>query len=153
MILPCPAAQKAAPAESNPVGHLALHVDVRGSRGNQQSNRPVDAIVCGILPVMCLSFRRASVSLFYRRFCQTPNTLRRRWAQASLQLKCKTKTKMKRAHVFMLARIWVHPVIEPDRPDGKFVTQACADRIAHVIETGFIRIGKQVAGIEKNRTL
>src|SRR5205814_8802996 len=44
-------------------------------------------------------------------------------------------------------------VIETDRTDRQFVTQAAAERITHVVHTGFFRSGKQVAGVKKECAL
>src|SRR6266478_170736 len=60
---------------------------------------------------------------------------------------------MKRAKVFSRRAIRVPSVIEPDRTDRQFVTQAAAERIMHVVHTGFLGSGKQVAGVKKECAL
>src|SRR5438874_12632167 len=60
---------------------------------------------------------------------------------------------MKRAKVFSRRFIGIPSVIETDRTDRQFVTQAAAERITHVVHTGFFRSGKQVAGVKKECAL
>src|SRR5437773_7157415 len=60
---------------------------------------------------------------------------------------------MKRAKVFSRRAIRVPSVIEPDRTDRQFVTQAAAERVAHVVNAGLFGSGKQVAGVKKECAL
>src|SRR5438874_3919065 len=62
MILLHLVAQRAALAESNRVAHWALPAVVQCLRGNQQSNRPADAIARGIFPVACRRVSRLDLS-------------------------------------------------------------------------------------------
>src|SRR4029077_9443522 len=64
-----------------------------------------------------------------------------------------TKTEMERPEIFVFARIGIDAVIEANRADGKFVAQAGADAVAHVVETGIVCVGEEVAGIDKKGTL
>ena len=60
---------------------------------------------------------------------------------------------MKRAKIFSRSFIGIPSIIETDRTDRQFVTQAAAERITHVVHTGFLGSGKQVAGVKKECAL
>jgi len=60
---------------------------------------------------------------------------------------------MKRAKVFSRRFIGIPSVIETDRTDRQFVTQAAAERVTHVVNAGLFRSGKQVAGIKEQCAL
>src|SRR5437762_7293558 len=60
---------------------------------------------------------------------------------------------MKRAKVFSRRAIRVPSVIEPNRTNRQFVTQAAAERVAHVINAGLFGSGNQVAGVKKECAL
>src|SRR5207253_2214294 len=60
---------------------------------------------------------------------------------------------MKRAKVFSRRFIGIPSVIETDRTDRQFVTQAAAERITHVVHTGLFRSRKQVSGIKEQCAL
>src|SRR5438094_8624204 len=60
---------------------------------------------------------------------------------------------MKRAKVFSRRFIGIPSVIETDRTDRQFVTQAAAERVTHVVNAGLFRSGKQVSGIKEQCAL
>src|SRR5437588_12358521 len=60
---------------------------------------------------------------------------------------------MKRAKVFSRRFIGIPSVIETDRTDRQFVTQAAAERITHIVHTGLLGSRKQVAGVKEQCAL
>ena len=52
--------------------------------------------------------------------------------------KRKTKAEMKRAEIFVWARIGIHAVIEANRAHGELVAQARAYGVAHIVETNIL---------------
>src|SRR3984893_16660521 len=60
---------------------------------------------------------------------------------------------MKGAEVFSRLAIWVPSVIESNRTDRQFVTEAAAEPVAHVVHAGFFGSGKQVAGVKEQCAL
>src|SRR5438309_7943179 len=60
---------------------------------------------------------------------------------------------MKRAKVFARLAIRVPSVIEPDRTNRQFVTQAGAEAVAHVVHARLFGSGKKVAGVKEERAL
>src|SRR5205085_11367285 len=71
--------------------------------------------------------------------------------------KRETKTEMERADVFIRAPVRIVTVIESHRTDRKFITQADADRVTHVVKSrryaleGIGRVRQQISSIEENR--
>src|ERR1700760_2782972 len=60
---------------------------------------------------------------------------------------------MERALVFAVVRIGIDAVVEPDWTDWKFIAEAAADRVTHIIESNIFRGRQQVAGVEEYRAL
>src|SRR5205823_11550797 len=65
----------------------------------------------------------------------------------------KTKTEMECADVFARLPVGINSIIEPNRADRQFVTQAPADRVMHVVNARLFGRGQEIAGIIKHRAL
>jgi len=60
---------------------------------------------------------------------------------------------VERAKVFARLAIRIPSVIETDRSNRQLVTQAGAKGVTHVVNSGFLGRGKEIAGIEKQCAL
>ena len=60
---------------------------------------------------------------------------------------------MKCANVFARLPVGINSIIEPNRADRQFVTQAGADRVMHVINSGLFGCGQEIARVIKQRAL
>src|SRR6266567_287115 len=60
---------------------------------------------------------------------------------------------MKRPKVFAWRAVGIPSVIEPDRTDRQFVTQAAAERVSHIVHPRLFGSGKKIAGIKEECAL
>src|SRR6266481_4651006 len=67
--------------------------------------------------------------------------------------KRKTETEVKRAEIFELMRVRIYTVIEANRADRQFVTQASTNRIAHVIQPDILRRRQQISSVSEHGAL
>src|ERR1700720_3832041 len=75
------------------------------------------------------------------------------WRVWRTRLESKAETEVKRAEIFARLAIRIPSVIETDRADRQFVTQAGAETVTHVVHARLFGSGKKVAGIEEERAL
>src|SRR6266853_1850089 len=81
------------------------------------------------------------------KYSRRKRTLTQARLPAPHQSKGKTKAEMKRAEIFVWARIGINAVIEANRTHGQLVAQAGAYGVAHIVETNVFRRRQKVAGM------
>ncbi len=66
-------------------------------------------------------------------------------------LEREAEAEMEGAEIFICARTWVHPIIEPHRANRQIVTQPHTDGVSHVVQAWRTRVGQQISGIDEDR--